>query len=104
MTGSTAVADETRDVDLVVVDPPLHLVIGAVPREAIIAIVEPPLHLGLCQGLLLGFLRRLCVDRLNGRLAPPSREQHSILCGIKTYCLEWRLVCDVVGLSLVGGV
>jgi hypothetical protein len=97
MIGSTAVADETRDVDLAVVDPPLQRVVGAEPRETIIAIVEPPLHLVLCQGLLLGFLRRLCVDCLNGRLGPASREQDSILCGIKTYCLGWWLVGDVVG-------
>lgn len=81
MIGSTAVADETRDVDLAVVDPPLQLVVGAGPREAVIAIVDPPLHLVRCEDLLLGPPRRLCVQLLDGRSNSPSRNNTQLCVG-----------------------
>jgi hypothetical protein len=69
----TAVADESRDVDHV-------------------AVVGPRLHLGLDQGLLLSFLRRLRDRRLNARsVSPLARATLNLCCGLEltAWSCDW---------------
>ena len=62
--GSTAAADESREVD--------------------IAVGDPHLHLGLGHGLLLSFLRRLRDRRLNARSdSPLARATFNLCCGFE---------------------